>query len=85
MDVLRAIKWFRCFQIKLSWGVALGFINVAFPGALPQALLMSPRWGFPGALPQALLMDYLVAVFGFVLKATTGISYADFQFVIIMD
>jgi len=28
-----------------------------FPGAVPQALLISPRWGFPGAVPQALLIS----------------------------
>jgi len=41
-----AITW-------ISWGVAPGYINIAplglsgFPGALPQAILISPRWGFP--------------------------------------
>jgi hypothetical protein len=39
----------------ISWGVAPGDINIAplglfdsylrFPGALPQAILISPRWG----------------------------------------
>jgi len=34
--------------LNLRWG---------FPGAVPQALLISPRWGFPGAVPQALLIS----------------------------
>jgi len=28
-----------------TWGDAPGYINVATPGAMPQAILMSPRWG----------------------------------------
>jgi hypothetical protein len=36
----------------ISWGAAPGYINIAplgledgFPRALPQAILISPRWG----------------------------------------
>ncbi|OQY48922.1 MAG: hypothetical protein DRR08_04770 [Candidatus Parabeggiatoa sp. nov. 2] len=35
--------------LGLSWGGAPGYINVAplgLSGAVPQAILMSPRWGF---------------------------------------
>jgi len=44
--------------LGLTKGVALGGIKlrmITLPGAMPQAILMSPRWGLPGALPLAVL------------------------------
>ncbi len=48
--------------------------SMIFPGALPQAILISPRWGFPpGALPQCHIVPLFGELFSkrLVAKATT--------------
>jgi len=42
-----------------------------FPGAVPQAILISPRWGFPGAVPQAILIS---PRWGYINFACLGLS-----------